>query len=561
MNDPDPAQAFAFSSADYDGLLHTTLGRFDFQSLPTIFPEAHTAFESAAMNQIHLLATAEHEQIHDMLARQTTHGYLILLGTRFARQIAPEAAEYVLPPLLELHHEARAIHEAYAVFGTLCANRLYLGLLDTLTPEYLGYRQKAEAMLPPGLEGSRLGRNFTYAAVLIALSPPIPTPRADLSPAENLLAAIASANGCEQRWEKLLNWKNRHPETARALCQLAAVAEGYSAPQLDLPIFFDAAPEILSPEDLSSIEERESRLIQRLMLDLSAQALPDMPPPIVVSTLPDTIRPWRNLLAPQFRIETRFAETIGIDALRLGYLDRVFQENIRSVQLPGPVPTVHSWVKNYGALNRIAAHCFDSGMRLHVCGYITDSLSEASRRNFLQHLDPGHQPLHIQWNLLSADLNVYKKEKLQVLFSFDHDTVQQLEPETAGRFLVLVSPADLHEKTTFQSLCHQLAARSVHIFVFQPLNFLSFLEWRLEKGLSIANFSAKFVHFEGENTVLMRVRFEGEDYEHLRLISLSTLLGVDNLREISFFNIECQHIHAPSEIDVAAANFLKLAWR
>lgn len=561
MKGPDTNSAFAFSSEDYDGLLHTTLGKFDFQSIPVLFPEEHHAFESSAMNQIHLLATAEHEQVHDMLARQTTHGYLILLGVRFARKINPEQANQVLPPLQALHHEARAIHEAYAVFSTLCTNRLYQPMLDTLTPEYVAYRQKAEAMLPMALESTRLGRDFVYAAVLIALSPAIPEPDPGLSAVENLQKAIRAASGCEVRWASLLDWKIQHEETARALCETAAIAENYSGAQLDLPIYFDAAPEQLTPADLATLEQRETQLIQRLMLDLAAHALPKEPPPVLVTDLPKRIQAWRDLLAPQFRLESRFAETTGMDALRFGYLDRVFQENLRSTLLAGPVPTVHHLCKNYDALNRIATHLFDGGLRLNVCGYITDSLSERSRRNFEQHLSLEPRPLHIQWSLMSADLSIYQQEKLEILFSFEHTTLESLDPETAGRFFAFISPADLVQKPTFQSLCQRLAMRRVQVFVLQPLNFLTFMEWRLEKGLPIASFKVTLVHFDNENAILMRVRFAEELFEHIRLVSLSTVLGLDNLQSIAFFEIEIENRSTYNDTDLALANFWKMYWR
>lgn len=117
-------EAFQFPDSYNHLLEETPLGQFDFQSMPVIHPEAHPAYSDPTLNRLHLLATAEHEQLHDMLARQTTHGYMILLSIRYFKKL-PDAEKDggLYRQVVQLHEEGRKMHEAYATFGTLSTYR------------------------------------------------------------------------------------------------------------------------------------------------------------------------------------------------------------------------------------------------------------------------------------------------------------------------------------------------------------------------------------------------------------------------------------------------------
>ena len=100
--------------------------------------------------------------------------------------------------IVQLHEEGRRMHEAYATFGTLCVNRAFQSLLDTLTPEYQAYLAEAEAMIPdtqadgaPAVVRRRAGSVEPLAAHSVPQS---------TNKKQAIQAALQQVSGCEEHW-------------------------------------------------------------------------------------------------------------------------------------------------------------------------------------------------------------------------------------------------------------------------------------------------------------------------------------------------------------------------
>ena len=202
----DRTTSFSFRKDDYRNIV---LGSFGFSGMPVIHPELH-------QGGIDLLATSEHEQHHDLLARQTTHGYVIAFGVRFLQSGGlDEASQSEVSALLErLVDEGREIHEAFAVFNTLRTNPMFYPLVERLTPEYLVYLERAEAAIPSDIAAMRLARSFLYAAVLAALSPSLSPPH-DPDPMVCYQSAAHRVMGSDRRWSRILDALTGHSEEFR----------------------------------------------------------------------------------------------------------------------------------------------------------------------------------------------------------------------------------------------------------------------------------------------------------------------------------------------------------
>ena len=74
------------------------------------------------------------------------------------------------------------------------------------------------------------------------------------------------------------------------------------------------------------------------------------------------------------------------------------------------------------------------------------------------------------------------------LFSFEQEDFSQLEPEAAAHLSLFSSPADYYHKPALRSVADTLVSKGVRLYLMQPLNFLTFLEWRQERELSVQPF-------------------------------------------------------------------------
>lgn len=556
------AEQFQFPGTYNHLLEETPLGQFDFQSMPVIHPEAHPAYSDPSLNRLHLLATAEHEQIHDMLARQTTHGYMILLSIRYFKKL-PDAEKDagLYQQILQLHEEGRKMHEAYATFGTLCANRAFQPLLNTLSPEYQGYLAEAEAMIPEALRAKRMGRLLLYAAVLATLSPALPIPQGG-EKMQVLRRALRQVSGCEERWEAISCWREEKESDILAWMEQSARHIGYIEKEFNASIYFEDINALLPDEsEYLAFEGKERRFTEQLVGHIGQEALPAEAWPVVVSELKPLIRAYGQLLAPQYRLDPLLAETFGWDEPTYGLLDRLFQENIHSVYLPGPVTTIHRLATDVAAVNRMARHCAEQQFPLRIIGYLTDQLADSTFQKFRQHL-PMESRIHIQWNFLFDDLSTYRQgEKLEILFSFEHEDFSRLEPEAAAHLSLFASPADYYHKPALRSIADALVSKGVKLYLMQPLNFLTFLEWRKERELPVQPFVAELATLPDNGLYLMKVWFEDTAHAYVRLVAQSTFAAV-----LKLYNLEQPHFSLNlreewNEKDRGIVNFLKVYWK
>lgn len=146
-----PTTGFSFNNQDYQQIL---LGGYDFRNLPKLIPERHG-------DEIELLATTEHEQIHDLLARQTTHGIFVALASRYLEQSIPDSAKKtVRAGIRSLLNDARFLHEGFAVFNTLRTSHIFAPLLERLSADYRDYLNEIETILPEKLKNYRFVRAY-----------------------------------------------------------------------------------------------------------------------------------------------------------------------------------------------------------------------------------------------------------------------------------------------------------------------------------------------------------------------------------------------------------------
>ncbi|MCB0567464.1 MAG: hypothetical protein H6573_32375 [Lewinellaceae bacterium] len=556
------AEPFQFPKAYNQLLEEAPLGRFDFQSMPVIHPEAHTAYEDATLNRLHLLATAEHEQIHDMLARQTTHGYMILLAIRYFKKL-PEAEKdaQLYRQIIQLHEEGRKMHEAYAVFGTLCVNRAFQPLLEALTPEYQSYLAEAEAMIPAAIRQKRMGRLSLYAAVLATLSPALPVPQGG-DKRQVLQAAFRQISGCEERWAAIRHWQEAHQPAILAWMEQCAKEIGYTEKERQAPIYFEDINALLPGEqEYLAFEDKERQFTEQLVQYIGQEALAPEAQPITVSELKPLIRAYGQLLAPQYRLDPMLAETFGWDEATYGLLDRLFQENIHSTYLPGPVTTIHRLATDVAAVNRLAKHCAEQQFPLRIIGYLTGQLADSTFQKFQQHL-PLASRLHIQWNFLYNGLSAYRQgEKLEILFSFEQRDFSQLEPEAAAHLSLFASPADYYHKPALRGIAEALAAKGVKLYLMQPLNFLAFLEWRQERGLPVQPFTVELAALPDNGLYLMKAWFEDAAHTYVRLVAQSTYAAVLKLYSLEQPRFSLNLREQASEQDGGIVNFLKVYWK
>ncbi len=556
------AEEFQFPETYNHLLEETPLGQFDFQSMPVIHPETHPAYSDPALNRLHLLATAEHEQLHDMLARQTTHGYMILLSIRYFKKLPEAEKDAVLyRQAVQLHEEGRKMHEAYATFGTLCVNRAFQPLLDTLSPEYQSYLAEAEAMIPEALRAKRMGRLLLYAAVLAALSPRLPIPQSG-DKKQALQAALRQVSGCEGRWAAIRRWRKEKEQDILAWMEQSAREIGYTEKEFHASIYFEDINTLLPDEgEYLAFEDKERRFTEQLTRHIGQEALPARARPVVVSELRPLIRAYGRLLAPQYRLDPLLAETFGWDEPTYGLLDRLFQENIHSVYLPGPVTTMHRLATDVAAVNRMARHCAEQRFPLQVIGYLTDQLADSTFQKFRQHL-PLENRLHIQWNFMYDDLSTYRQgEKLEILFSFEREDFSQLEPEAAAHISLFASPADYYHKQGLRSVADTLVSKGVKLYLMQPLNFLTFLEWRQERALLVQPFVVELVTLPDNGLYLMKVWFEDTAHTYVRLVAQSTFAAVLKLYSLEQPRFSLNLREELSEKDQGIVNFLKVYWK
>ena len=109
-------------------------------------------------------------------------------------QLNDEEQQLIKAKLSEALNNGRALHERYANYATLYANKTLNKFIANLTFEYKGWLDEAVEMMPNKLKSLRLGRIFVYAVILAALSPSIKLPVNLKSKYDLILFLLPSGN-------------------------------------------------------------------------------------------------------------------------------------------------------------------------------------------------------------------------------------------------------------------------------------------------------------------------------------------------------------------------------
>jgi len=187
-----------FAASDYGRVV----GYYDFVSAPAVRVTGLSPLEAAAH--------AEHEQAHFVLAHQTTHGHLVIFANRLLARGGARSDVTLL--CRELVDDGRDVHERFATYMTLAPNAIYERVMARLSKQYRMYLREATHLPPEALRGTRMGKAVFYAAVLVALSPPLPPPEPDELEDDHFVRCCKLVLGVPKRWRALARWIASNPE-------------------------------------------------------------------------------------------------------------------------------------------------------------------------------------------------------------------------------------------------------------------------------------------------------------------------------------------------------------
>jgi len=521
-----------FQKEDYENRL---LGRFDFHMPPSAIPERHG-------DPLHLAATQEHEQLHSILARQTTHGLVIMLGKSATWEESDEAeAGRILTELLEA---GRAVHEAFAVYGTLVAIPQYGHLILTLPDDYLHYLKKAERAVPPPFRKQRLGRVCLYAAVLVSLSPPLPSAENSslmaLSKASDDLACV------EQRWEMAIDWlsKLNAPDHVHSVARSA----GYADHELGIDYSFGS---LSLPDAFAELTLKERKLIENLSCRIAEDCR--LHATVTQEALVDQIEPYRRILAPDFRYTANVHETLGISSDDFHELHTFFDETIHS-DLGFEITTRRNLAKNPDACIRLlnyAATILPEGCP------IVGMMRETSSIALPKELKPLSESPNIEWFVIHPNLEIYRRQKLDSLVTFDiREIVNDLAQVTSP--LCVVGSPRLQLSPEATRLLDAITAAGIDIIFIQPLNWMTFMEWRETNGLPSQPISASVYTLPATETELLTLRFGTEPFCYCRLLGPTGKLG---LAELNRSGLLAEVVAEDSALAQMLATFLRVYWK
>jgi hypothetical protein len=555
MSEKNNINDFRFSN-----YCNTILGKYDFSGIPSVTPEFHT-------NSIELLATSEHEQIHDMLARQTTHGYAILLTNVFIESnpdLQEEPKKMINSCLEETIKYGRSVHERYALFGTLKTNRLYEPLINNLPEDYQDYLNQAIEIIPPEIQQLRLGRIFLYACVLCSLSPQISVPQKDTSKNSNLLDYMDKVNNCEKRWQKISKWKTHSNSIINNEIIRLAKKNGYSQIELSLPIFFeDTFPLLDSDENrFQSFIEHERLLIYHLSKYISEKTQKNDEQVLLQDELKDCVKLYRDLLSPSFRLDPILTEYLKLDENKFGDIHRLFQDKPQSKVRD--IITKHNFGKNAPAVIRIIREIFNRSNAFSCVGFFNNQLESSLKEKMQSHLNVDTN-IYIKWCFLFNDIEFYNNEKLETLYLFHiNEFVTELtDIEFKKKLPIISTPYHYFADNEISCQLKFFEKNNFQIYVTQPLNFLNLLEWRIIRNLSISQFSVIVLDIVGELYYLVKIIFNNETVIHISLCTYSYIIGLHQLKKLPELDIRIIENKGskPDSMELGLINYLKIYWR
>jgi len=534
----------------------SVLGAYGFMYKPINFPERHNS-------EVQLLATSMHEQIHDMLARQTTHGFIALFYNSYTEgnTISQKNTQKLNDAYVKMMQNAMAVHERYATFGTLDCNKLFSDISSNLPLEYKIWKKEANQLIPEKLRNKRLGRILVYSAALVALSPKIDADYS-LSNEDFLLDILGKVSDVEDRWNQVSTWISDDMSLTRNIKTLAK-KQDYSKFEIDLPIFFEDTLPILKKNGINKkdFEQKERNLIIKLVKHID-QNCPGLNGVTYYTDMLASIIKIRDKIVPFFRLEPILPNYLNITAIQFGDLQRIFQEE----PLTGILDIKYNvnLAKNSDAFRRIVDHMFEHTKDFNSVGYVGDHLSENLKLQFSSHIRIDEY-IYLQVNFLTNNFEYYRNRNVDCLYFFAlKDFINSLKSiPLVHPLLIFASPYVYFDNLIINKYVNNLVDAGLKVFLIQPFNFLNLLEWRLERDLTFSVILVKIINIPSEYFFLINIRFGIEKIQYSHLCTRSTVLGFYELLHMQNLDISIvlEEKKEPSDTDWGQINFLKLSWR
>ena len=445
---------FLFSKDDYKNAI---LGAYNFSFMPITIPARHE-------DPLQLRATAEHEQIHDMLARQTTHGYAALFTNVYlSKNYTPEnAPPVIVDALTQVLENGRALHERYATFGTLYTSRQYEALIQRLPEDYQTYFREAKQMIPKGLEEKRIGRVFVYAAVLAGLNPPLTYPQGDEESETLILQMLQQIGNCEKRWEKIIKWKIRNEEEIIVAIDSLMQKANYDLLEKDLPVYFSESFPRLGNDNqrYDNFLDKERLLVAYLLELIGSAALPQNELPIALPKLRSLVTAYRDRLVPGFRLAAILTEIYEVDENTYGDLHRLFMD--KPILDTTPFKKATSLGKKPEAVIRILDYFFKHAPNASCIGYLSDRIGEGLKERFAREIDRALD-LSIEWYFINNQLDLHRSDPINGLYLFHLSKFLEQFPAQfpLEQIAVLTAPGEIHRNPELKNIALQFAAQGI----------------------------------------------------------------------------------------------------
>ena len=537
---------------------HEELGGYGFKYKPLTFPHNHKS-------EVQLMATTHHEQIHDMLARQTTHGYALLLAQAWLEKKGEEKRENsrISSVLLEVIEAGRNSHERYATFATFCASKEYKKLAESLPYEYKKWSAEAAIIIPKELKDKRIGRVFLYSIVLAVLNPKLTKPNEIHIHEEILLKLLKQVLGIEERWHIVSRWAQENECFIHERLFALAIDHGYS--KNDCLISNGSEYDTIEEKDLlitTSFLEKERSLITELIRFINNSLDNDLFTSISFNDLENYITPYRDLLVPKFKLSPLLVKLGILDKYVFGELHQKFQEEplVFTSGLRRSLKVMKSGASFYKTLEWL----LNEIKELHQVGYVSTSLSKEVYKLCEKHI-PSKEGLFIQWSLLHSNVKKFEREALQQIIIFDIQGWMNLVVKNTSNesTSLITSPFSFEAQKSIRDLFNALSGKLTMLYLIQPFNFLNLLEWRIEHGNSFSYFLVRIYPIPGELVYFAITKFENEDYEYIQIITQTAVQALYNLqRHLNEYMgvIIFTEDQFPTRY-IGPLNFLKLFWR
>lgn len=526
-----------------------------------MIPERH-------QNSIEVLATAEHEQFHDHLARQTTHGILVAFGVRYGNHL-PSTENKLKQEIMEgvdrLMEDGRALHEGFAVYKTLRVTHLYAPLIAKLPPEYCDYLQQAEKIIPVEFRENRTGLVFLYGSIIAALSLMLPPPISTNHPSEAFFFAVDHISGCMSRWNRIQKKVETMGERLIGQFQHALLHCGMTEPEIQYPLVSEELVRCCPDVDkLDQFHAKERKAVEFWAEQLGALAFGDESKVATLSTLANVVAPYRDLLAPGYRLTTSLPDRISISLEQYSEIYGLLHEAMYS-ELGIEVMAR----RHYAVREEAAARVLKKTIKLlpqphRYIGYLRDSLPHNVPEYLMDDKGRPESTYNIEWVCACPNLTYYCDHKLDLLVTTNPRAFwEQLEDTVKKRLGVFASPAMYHQDTYSQSLLDDIHASGGRVALFLPVNLLDLLEWRQLRGLAKHPIKINFSPTEITDCYLMSCYFDRESIPYLKLVGPSTVLGVSYLLTLNVLDIDVSHNENTMEdsVNIDWVNFLRVFWK